>query len=944
MSKTRMHRLTVRMALSLGLGLVPGWAASPAEAGASTNDNACYQAATATYLTVPIGLSGADSPDPVTVGDQVTLSGASVQGVFDATLYVAAYRLGLLTTGANSVPASVSVNILASNTVESFNFQAIPTSLTVTIIDPTPADSSSGDESALPLAVNLPLADSVWTASGGTINFTQGTVLVETVVAALIINLGPCSPSAGLTGCDAGDTNCTGFTPDTDPTPFESTTVSGSLEEFIDNACYQAVTATYRTVPIRLTGTDNPDPVNVGSQVTLSGASVQGTFDASIFVAAYRLGLLTTGANSVPATVSVTLLASNTLEASHLQAIATSLTVTIIDPTPADTSNGDESALPLVVGLPLADSVWTASGGTIEFTQGTVAVETVVDGIIINFAPCNPSAGLTGCDIEGEHCTGYTPDTDPTPLETTTVNGSPEEFIDNACYQAVTATYLSVPIRLAGTDIPDPVGVGEQVTLSGASIQGTYDATVFVAAYRLGELTTGANSVPATVSVNILASNTLEGSNQQAIATSLTVTIIDPTPADRTSGDESALPLVVNLPLADSVWTASGGTIDFTQGTVAVHTVVDGIIINFAPCSPSAGLTGCDLNGDHCTGFTPDPDPRPFGTTNVNGSPEEFIDNACFQAATATYQTVPIRLTGTDIPDPVDVGDQVTLTGASIQGAFDATVFVAAYRLGELTTGANSVPATVSVTLLASNTLEASHLQAIATSLTVTIIDPTPADRTSGDESALPLVVNLPLADSVWTATGGIIDFTQGTVAVETVAGIIVINFAPCSPSAGLTGCDLNGDHCTGYTPDTDPAPFETTSMSIAADLQITKTSDAIVYKPPSIVLYTIAVRNEGPVVASGVVVTDDLPLRPKDEVILLPDPGCSIPIGGTLLTCSLGTIAPGETKRVHVSIRFKGSRGAVRNTATVFSDTFDPVPGNNSSTRDILIGPQSKL
>jgi uncharacterized repeat protein (TIGR01451 family) len=128
-----------------------------------------------------------------------------------------------------------------------------------------------------------------------------------------------------------------------------------------------------------------------------------------------------------------------------------------------------------------------------------------------------------------------------------------------------------------------------------------------------------------------------------------------------------------------------------------------------------------------------------------------------------------------------------------------------------------------------------------------------------------------------------------------------------------------------------------------SADLQIMKTAEAIVYKSPAIVLYTIAVRNVGPDPASDVVVTDDLPLRPKDDILLLPDAGCSIPEGGTLMTCSLGAIDPLETKRVHVSVRYRGARGVVQNTATVSSATFDPVPDNDSWTNTIIVGPASK-
>jgi hypothetical protein len=201
---------------------------SPADAGSSINTNACFTAATATYSEVAVTAAGVDAPDPVTPGGNVTLSGASVQATFPAALFVAAYRLGLLNVGANPVAANISATIVGSNTVQGTNTQNIPTSLVVTIVDPTPANRSSGDESALPLTINRTLAPSTWTQAGGcAIGFTQGALTVSATIGALAITLGPCNPSLGLTGCNGSGGNCTGFTPNPNPTPFETTTVSG---------------------------------------------------------------------------------------------------------------------------------------------------------------------------------------------------------------------------------------------------------------------------------------------------------------------------------------------------------------------------------------------------------------------------------------------------------------------------------------------------------------------------------------------------------------------------------------------------------------------------------------------------------------------------------------------------------------------------------------------
>lgn len=199
--------------------------ARPAAA-ATSNTNACFSAVSATYSEVPISMAGTATPDSVTVGTPVTLSGTTVTAEFSASLFLAGYRLFLLSNGANSVSATIDATIKASNTTEQSHTDTVSTSVTVTINDPTPASRSSGDESAQPLSVPLSLANTTWTPTGGTIAFTQGTFTVHaTVGGTLPVDLGPCEPSAGLTGCTAGS-NCTGFTPGT-ATPFATVASTG---------------------------------------------------------------------------------------------------------------------------------------------------------------------------------------------------------------------------------------------------------------------------------------------------------------------------------------------------------------------------------------------------------------------------------------------------------------------------------------------------------------------------------------------------------------------------------------------------------------------------------------------------------------------------------------------------------------------------------------------
>ena len=135
--------------------------------------------------------------------------------------------------------------------------------------------------------------------------------------------------------------------------------------------------------------------------------------------------------------------------------------------------------------------------------------------------------------------------------------------------------------------------------------------------------------------------------------------------------------------------------------------------------------------------------------------------------------------------------------------------------------------------------------------------------------------------------------------------------------------------------PTNDSASTSTTVLT-RADLAITKTSDADIYKPSATIRYAITVVNSGPSDAQNVVVTDELPTT-KQAVYVFDTGGCTK--SGLTLTCNLGMIAAGGSKSFNVYVKVKGSRGQVTNTASVAGSTFDPSVADNSSARVILIG-----
>ena len=94
-------------------------------------------------------------------------------------------------------------------------------------------------------------------------------------------------------------------------------------------------------------------------------------------------------------------------------------------------------------------------------------------------------------------------------------------------------------------------------------------------------------------------------------------------------------------------------------------------------------------------------------------------------------------------------------------------------------------------------------------------------------------------------------------------------------------------------------------------------------------VTYTITVRNSGQNPAENVVITDPLPAE-VTYVSATPSKGtCAV---GPPLSCTLGTLAPGETVTIDVVVT-ANQRGQVTNEVTVTTTTQETTTTNNRAT-----------
>ena len=155
--------------------------------------------------------------------------------------------------------------------------------------------------------------------------------------------------------------------------------------------------------------------------------------------------------------------------------------------------------------------------------------------------------------------------------------------------------------------------------------------------------------------------------------------------------------------------------------------------------------------------------------------------------------------------------------------------------------------------------------------------------------------------------------------------------------AADVTGEVTNTAAVTTSTTDPDTgnnSAAAITSMGAEADLSILKVGDVTAPLVGGQTTYIIEVSNAGPSVATGVVITDNLPTGQT----LVSSTGCAEDPAGAP-TCTVGTLAPGASATVTLTVSLDGSGGAEQtNTASVASAATDPNSANNTDSAVIFV------
>ena len=301
---------------------------------------------------------------------------------------------------------------------------------------------------------------------------------------------------------------------------------------------------------------------------------------------------------------------------------------------------------------------------------------------------------------------------------------------------------------------------------------------------------------------------------------------------------------------------------------------------------------------------------------------------------------------------PVDLGGQyITATASTPNGVSLSGDDTSEFSQGlQVTGGTPTPPPSTSADLsIVGNVLTASPQvgQPLSYSFTVKNNGPDAAHGVIFSET-IPTQNATLLVDNVSaTSTAGVPSINNGVITVNlgTLAGgasqTITISLLPhvagalsLPGSVSATESDPNTSNNT-----------TTLSPTIAAgvvgtDVAVTVKAPPGPYRVGDEILYTVDMINNGPLVATGVILQETLPSGAQ-YVAADSSPGLLFNTGSNAVSINAGALAPGDDLHAFIAARFAAAGQAV-DTASVSADQADTVSGNNTATltTNVLKGP----
>lgn len=571
-----------------------------------------------------------------------------------------------------------------------------------------------------------------------------------------------------------------------------------------------------------------------------------------------------------------------------------------INPNPTAIAGPDQSLCQASEGPTAFTLNGTVSGGTTQWAP--IASTGTASAMIV--APTNAS---TIVNVSG--------------LGTVTLQLTVTSNTTPSCGAATDTVVLTVTqgaVASAGNDqtlcqtVPGPTVFS--VTGSG----GTPSWEVFAATGGASAIIVSPNS--ATTNVNVTGTGTitlrLTTMSTCGTATDDVVLTVNPNPT-ASAGDNQTLCQTVPGPTAFSVTgTFTGGTPAAPAWTVFATTGSAGAIIT----SPNAATTAVNVTGTGSVTLR--------FTVNSNATPS---CGAATDDVVLTVNPAPTATAGADQTRCQDASGTTlfsvmgTASGGTPQWMVQGTTGTAAAIIAapnNATTGV-SVTGTGTVTLRLTTTSNTTPACGAASDELVLTVNPLPvATITATPTVCANAPGNLALVPDAgvgagynWTITNGTITSGQGTPSITYTAGAV--------GTTGLSVAVTSSANCS--------ASATLSVNTVLCDLSLTKSVDRPLAKVTEIVTFTISVRNNGALSAANVVVNDLLP----SGYVFVSATGSQGSYNQDTGIWTVGTLAGGATATLQIRAAVNAS-GPYLNSASVASEQFDSVPGNNQGSASV--------
>jgi uncharacterized repeat protein (TIGR01451 family)/fimbrial isopeptide formation D2 family protein len=178
------------------------------------------------------------------------------------------------------------------------------------------------------------------------------------------------------------------------------------------------------------------------------------------------------------------------------------------------------------------------------------------------------------------------------------------------------------------------------------------------------------------------------------------------------------------------------------------------------------------------------------------------------------------------------------------------------------------------------------------------------------------------------TASGSTVDWTIGALAPGATKTITVVARVGSGVATGTTLTNTASTHADEVP--TDKSDDGSVVVGTKTDLKVTKTASKSSVLAGEELVYTLTTTNVGPSDALASTLTDTLPAY-LTFVSLDDDERCSVT--GQAVSCDYGTLAPGATRTVKITVQVDPARTSpVTNAVDVATTTPDTAPGNNHS------------